>query len=294
MKIDLHIHSKCSDGRLTLNAIFKEAAKKGIGLISITDHDSINCQTDAKIMADKYGISYLYGLELSVNFSHPAYKDLRPISLDFLGYQYDIHSKPLVKKLNELREHRKKRAEQILNNINRELVRENLKEFTHKDIEEIEKSVGGAFGRPHIADYIVRKGIISSRQEAFDRYLIKCNVPKMPLTLMEASRLVKGAGGKLFLAHPNHPRGTSLINITTDIKEQQKIINETMIPYINGVECWHSAHDKETTDSYIEFARKAGLMVTGGSDCHQQPVLIGTVDVPDYVALQFDIHLSRN
>jgi len=292
MKIDLHVHSTCSDGRLTLNAIFKEATKKGVGLISITDHDSVDCQTDAKMMADKYGINYLYGLELSVNFPHPAYKDLKPISLDFLAYQYDIHYKPLVTKLNELRAHRKKRAEQILDNINRELVKQNLKEFTHKDLEEIEKSVDGAFGRPHIADYMVRKGITSSRQEAFNRYLIKCNVPKLPLTLIDASRLVKGARGKLFLAHPNHPRGTSLINITTDICEQQKIIYETMMPYIDGIECWHSAHDKESTESYIEFAKKAGLMVSGGSDCHQQPVLIGTVDVPDYVAQQFDIHLS--
>jgi len=106
---------------------------------------------------------------------------------------------------------------------------------------------------------------------------------------MEASKLVKEAGGKLFLAHPNHPRGTSLINLSTDIEEQQKIISETMMPYIDGVECWHSAHDRESTESYIRFARNNGLMVTGGSDCHQQPVLIGTVNVPDYVAQQFNI-----
>ena len=291
MKIDLHIHSRCSDGRLTLNAIFKEAVKKGLSLISITDHDSIDCQVDARMMADRYGISYLYGLELNVSFSPTGYKDMKPVSLDFLAYQYDIHSKSLVIKLNELREYRKKRAERILDNINRELVKERLKELTHKDLKKIEKSVHGAFGRPHIADYMVNKGIVSSRKEAFSRYLIKCNVPKMPLTLTEASRLVKGAGGKLFLAHPNHPRGTSLIKISADLKEQQKIINEIMIPYIDGVECWHSAHDQESTASYIKFAQANGLMVTGGSDCHQQPVLIGTVDVPDYVAKQFNIDL---
>ena len=59
MKIDLHIHSRCSDGKLTLNAIFKEAVKKGLGLISITDHDSIDCQVDARRIAERYGISYL-------------------------------------------------------------------------------------------------------------------------------------------------------------------------------------------------------------------------------------------
>jgi predicted metal-dependent phosphoesterase TrpH len=289
MKIDLHIHSRCSDGRLTPNAIFKQAVKKGLSLISITDHDSIDCQDDAGIMAKRYGINYLYGLELNVSFSPPGYKDLKPISLDFLAYQYDIHSKPLVVKLDELREYRKKRAEKILDNINRELDKQRLKEFTHNDLEKIEKSVHGAFGRPHIADYMVHKGIVSSRKEAFSRYLVKCNVPKMPLTLIEASRLVREAGGKLFLAHPNHPRGTSLIKISADLREQQKIIKQDMIPYIDGVECWHSAHDQKSTASYIKFAQETGLMVTGGSDCHQQPLLIGTVDVPDYVAKQFNI-----
>jgi 3',5'-nucleoside bisphosphate phosphatase len=289
MKIDLHIHSRCSDGRLTPNAIFKQAVKKGLSLISITDHDSIDCQVDAGIMAKRYGINYLYGLELNVSFSPPGYKDLKPISLDFLAYQYDIHSKPLVVKIDELREYRKKRAEKILDNINRELDKQRLKEFTHNDLEKIEKSVHGAFGRPHIADYMVHKGIVSSRKEAFSRYLVKCNVPKMPLTLTEASRLVRGAGGKLFLAHPNHPRGTSLIKISANLREQQKIIKQDMIPYIDGVECWHSAHDQKSTASYIKFAQETGLMVTGGSDCHQQPLLIGTVDVPDYVAKQFNI-----
>ncbi len=289
MKIDLHIHSRCSDGRLTPNAIFKQAVKKGLSLISITDHDSIDCQVDAGIIAKRYGINYLYGLELNISFSPPGYKDLKPISLDFLAYQYDIHSKPLVIKLDELREYRKKRAEKILDNINRELDKQRLKEFTHNDLQKIEKSVHGAFGRPHIADYMVYKGIVSNRKEAFSRYLVKCNVPKMALTLTEASRLVRGAGGKLFLAHPNHPRGTSLIKISADLREQQKIIKQDMIPYIDGVECWHSAHDQKSTASYIKFAQETGLMVTGGSDCHQQPLLIGTVYVPDYVAKQFNI-----
>ena len=290
--IDLHIHSNCSDGQMTLPEIFKEASKRDIVLLSITDHDSIDCQAEAKILADENGINYINGLELSVSFSHPEYRGSKPISLDFLAYHYDIHYRPLVIKLEELRDHRKKRAEKILENINNELVKENLQKFTHKDLEAIEQSVDGAFGRPHIADYMVKKGLVPDRQDAFDRYLVKCNVPKMPLSLIEASELVKGAGGRLFLAHPNHPRGTSLIKLTKDINRQQEIISELMLPYIDGIECWHSAHDMESTESYLKFARDFNLMVTGGSDCHQQPLLMGTVDVPDYVAEQFNIHLG--
>ena len=134
---------------------------------------------------------------------------------------------------------------------------------------------------------MVKKGIVSGKQEAFDRYLVKCNVPKMPLSLSEASGLVRGAGGKLMLAHPNHPRGTSLVSLTSSPDEQQKIIEETMLPYIDGIECWHSRHDPTTAESYLAFAGKLDLMVTGGSDCHQRPVLLGSVDVPSYVAEQF-------
>ena len=82
MVIDLHIHSKdCSDGRMTLEKIFKEASRRNVDVISITDHDSIDCQEPAEILADQYGIRYVCGLELNVSFSHPPYKDSKPISL---------------------------------------------------------------------------------------------------------------------------------------------------------------------------------------------------------------------
>ncbi|MBN1625206.1 MAG: PHP domain-containing protein [Deltaproteobacteria bacterium] len=278
---------------MTPQEIFKEASKRGVGILSITDHDSIDCQEEAKMLADEYHIIYFSGLELSVFFSHPSYMDSKPVSLDFLAYEYDLYYQPLVNKLKVLREHRKKRAEQILEKINQELIKENLQKFSHKDLEAIESSVDGAFGRPHIADYMIKKGIVSNKQEAFEKYLVRCNVPKMPLSLSEAHELVKGAGGKMILAHPNHPRGTSLVKFTTDLEEQQRIITEAILPYIDGIECWHSAHDRKSTQSYLEFAKNMKLMVTGGSDCHQQPLLIGTVDVPDYVAQQFGPHFVK-
>ena len=289
MKIDLHIHSSCSDGQMTVGEIFKEASKRNIDVISITDHDSVECQEEAALTAREYNIKYLHGLELSVLYSHPDYNNSKAISLDFLAYQYDIKNKPLFDRLDKLRIYRKKRAEQILEKINNELVIEGKEKFTSRDLESIENSVDGAFGRPHIADYMVKRGVVSSRQEAFDRYLVKCNVPKMPLSLEEASELVKGAGGKLFLAHPNHPRGTSLIKLTTDLDEQMGIISKTILPFIDGIECWHAAHDLKTVKAYEEYAKKHNLLMTGGSDCHQQPVIMGAIDIPAYVAEQFGI-----
>jgi hypothetical protein len=71
------------------------------------------------------------------------------------------------------------------------------------------------------------------------------------------------------------------------LAEQTGIIKEKMFPYIDGVECWHSRNTLETTNHYVAFTKENRLMMTGGSDCHQKPILMGIVQVPDWVADQF-------
>jgi predicted metal-dependent phosphoesterase TrpH len=267
MKIDLHIHTKtCSDGNLPIEEAFEEARNRGIDLISITDHDSIECQERAIALARKHGISYITGL---------------------LGYGYDIGNQELKSKLQLIKRHRKKRARQILENLNVEFDKEGITRFTGEDLKKIEDSVDGVFGRPHIANYLIETGIVKDIQEAFDKYLVKCDVAKYPLSLDEASRLIRNAGGILVLAHPNDPNGTSLVSITRDLDEQTKIMEEYMLRYIDGVECWHARYGERTTGHYIEFARKHDILMTGGSDCHQKPLLLGTLDIPAWVAAQF-------
>jgi predicted metal-dependent phosphoesterase TrpH len=289
MIIDLHIHSKSSDGAFTVENIVKEAKRRNIEFMSITDHDSIGCQRVASDLAGKAGIRYVSGVELNVTFSHPKYRAGKPVSLDFLGYQFDSENKDLSDKLSEMAIYREERAAKILNNLNAEFEKEGIQKFTKKDFEEIQASVDGTLGRPHIADYLVRKGIVRTRQEAFDLYLVRCNVPKYPLYLEEASKLVHNASGKIVLAHPNDPHGTSLVALTKLLPEQTAIIEESMLRYIDGVECWHSRNDAQTTGYYVKFAKEHGLIMTGGSDCHQKPILMGTVAVPDYVADQFSL-----
>jgi len=293
MIIDLHIHSKsCSDGNLTVEELVKEAMVRNIGLISITDHDSIGCQEKAMTLARKNGIGYISGVELNVTFSHPRYQNGKSISLDFLGYQFDIKNKELKDKLQQIAEYREERAAKILDKINAEFEKEGIEKLTKKDFKEIQDSVDGVLGRPHIADYLVRKGIVRTKQEAFDKYLVKCDVPKYPLYIEEASRLVRNAGGIIVLAHPNDPHGTSLVPLTKSLHEQTQIIEESILRYIDGVECWHSRNDALTTNHYIEFAKKHGLIMTGGSDCHQKPILMGKVKIPEYVAEQFRLQVN--
>ena len=285
MKIDLHIHTSTgSDGALPVEEVIQEARKRNIGFMAITDHDSVVAQDKAITLTKQYGIRYITGVELNVAFQPSKGK---AISLDFLGYNYDIHNKVLIEKLQMMREHREKRAQEIMNKINAEFKKEGRVLFTEQDMQNIRDSVDGAFGRPHIAAYLIKKGIVQDIQEAFDRYLVKCDVPKYPLSLAEASQLIHQAGGILVLAHGNDPGGTSLATITKDLRQQTRIIAESMLEYIDGLEVWHPRHDDATIAAYLKFTREHHLISTGGSDCHQKPIIMGTMTVPPTVARQF-------
>lgn len=291
IKIDLHIHSKDgSDGRWHLEEIFREASLRGINLISITDHDSISSQKIAAELAKKYEMLYVTGIELNVTFNHPEFTKGKDISLDFLGYGFDPANEILVSKLAELRKFREKRALIILESLNRELSKEGRELLSGDDIRKIQEGAEGTMGRPHIAGYLIEKGIVASKQEAFDKYLVKLNVPKMHLSIEEASHLIRGAGGLLYLAHPDDPNGTSLRAVSDDLSRQQKTIESSMLEHIDGIECWHSRLSANATDSYLAFARRHDLLVSGGSDCHQQPVLMGGLEIPAFVAEEFGIN----
>lgn len=282
MKIDLHIHTRTgSDGALPVEEVMREAHNRGLELISVTDHDSLAAQAPAIKLAKAYGIKYISGIELNVSFPIPQGKI---ISLDFLGYGYDINNQPLTDKLEQMRAHREWRAGEILRKINLELAAGKIPTLTAADMTNIRQSVDGAFGRPHLAAYLVQKGIVGSTQQAFDKYLVKCDVPKYPLSLPEASQLIRAAGGILVLAHPNDVHGTSLRSVTDDLEKQSQVILANMLEYIQGEECWHSRHDAVTSAFYFEFTCRHNLLATGGSDCHQKPVLMGTVNVPASVA----------
>jgi hypothetical protein len=290
MNIDLHIHTKTgSDGEYIVPEIFRESLRRNIKFLSITDHDSIAGQLEAIKLAKVHGIRYISGVELNVTFTYyePITAPKKTVTLDFLGYAFDIEAQQLINKLQYIQHHREERGKKILAKLNMELEKEGLIQLTEKDLSALRAAVNGTFGRPHIANYLVKKGIVKSVREAFEKYLVKCDVPKYPLYLKDASNLIHDAGGILVFAHPNDPQGTSLIKLTRSLQEQTAIIETEILEYIDGIECWHSRHDPATTRHYIEFSKKHNLIQTGGSDCHQRPVIMGTVKIPDYVTTQF-------
>ena len=79
-----------------------------------------------------------------------------------------------------------------------------------------------------------------------------------------------------------------MVTITRDLEQQTRVIEKYMLEYLDGLECWHPRHDKKTISHFLELAKKRKLIATGGSDCHQNPIIMGTLDLPDWVAKQFD------
>src|SRR4030067_3838085 len=103
MKIDLHIHTSTgSDGGLPIDEVFRAAGQRGIGLISVTDHDAIDHQGQAINTATEYGLQYISGVELNVTFPCRG----KSVSLDFLGYGYDYTDRTLLAELQLIKERR--------------------------------------------------------------------------------------------------------------------------------------------------------------------------------------------
>jgi len=169
MKIDLHIHTKTgSDGALSIEEVFREARKRKIELLSITDHDSIEHQGEAIELAGQHGIRYITGVELNITFPYQG----KGISLDLLGYGYDYQNRALKAKLRLIREHREKRARQIMENLNIEFIKERLPQLTEEDLRQMQEGVDGILSRPHIADYLVKRAsLATARRHSIDIWL---------------------------------------------------------------------------------------------------------------------------
>jgi len=286
--IDLHVHSReGSDGAWPLAAIFAEAVQRGIDFISITDHDSLEGQAQAAALAQALGITFITGIELNVTFFHAACNGGRSFSLDLLGYGFDPANPDLVAKLAALRDHRVNRAQVIFERVNYELGRQGVAPLSPQDLAAIQRQAEGSLGRPHIADYLVKQGIVRDRGEAFDKYLVRCDVPKLRMPPDEAAHLIRSAGGRVVLAHANDSNGTSLASVVPFMEDQLQLLVSVLAPFLDGIECWHSRHDAAATRAYMTLARDRKLLATGGSDCHQDPLLLGTVLVPEWVREQF-------
>ncbi|MDF1580167.1 MAG: PHP domain-containing protein [Desulfuromonadales bacterium] len=248
--IDLHLHSNCSDGIHPPETVVRMAADAGISAVAICDHDNIAACQAALTAGRAAGIDVLSGVELSV--VHDGIFDIH-----LLGYGFDPQHPQLVARLNEFQQFRQHRNAQIVDNINTR-----LRDHGHEPLnfDAVVSRAGGALGRPHIGRELIERGYAGSMEEAFQRYLVPCNVKKRFFPIDEAMALIHQAGGVAVLAHPAF--------IPIDDERFRHMLDNWVALGLDGVECHFGGVTRQRIDWYITEARRRKLLVTGGSDYH--------------------------
>lgn len=230
-----------------------QASRAGVAALALTDHDNTDGIDEAAAAAKKVGLGYLSGVELSTQWSD--YRDMH-----LLGYGFDHNHAELRYELGVFREHRLMRNRRIVENINNSLLAEGR---TPLDSGAIEASAAGSIGRPHIARALIKAGYVRSNDEAFDRYLVPCNVPKHFFPVDKAIELIHAAGGVAVLAHP--------FLISRDPGELKPLIRQLIEFGLDGVEAYHNSCRSDEKAWLLWLAGEYRLLVTGGSDFHGIP-----------------------
>lgn len=252
--VDLHIHSTASDGTLAPRDIIALALRVPLGAIALTDHDSIAGSREVLISGVPPDLGFLTGVEISAD-PPPSYPG--PGSIHILGYGIRLDDPELNRVLEKLQNARRDRNPRIISLLNKLGIAIRL--------EEVEKEAGnGQPGRPHIAKLMVRKGVVKTIDEAFDRFLGNgrpAYAEKFRIESSHAIELVNAAGGIPVLAHPG------LLELETN-EQLDEILQEMIAFGLKGIEVYFSEHSQEQTKRYAELARRYDLLMTGGTDFH--------------------------
>jgi 3',5'-nucleoside bisphosphate phosphatase len=252
--IDLHIHSTASDGSLTPAEILDYALKLNLAAIALTDHDSIEGAREALETGIPSSLNFLTGVEISA--AHPAFFPGSG-SFHMLGYGIQLDNHDLDRALHKLQEARKNRNPKILKRLN--------KLGFQLSMEEVQQTVGQCqLGRPHIAYAMMKKGYVTSVDEAFDKFLGKdkrAYVNKDRIGCEDAVNMIRSAGGIAVLAHPG------LLEIE-DENRLEALIRDLVKIGMGGIEVYYPEHSPGQIKQYMQLSKKYDLLMTGGSDFH--------------------------
>jgi predicted metal-dependent phosphoesterase TrpH len=249
-RIDLHCHSTASDGTLSPSELIRAGVTAGLDVMAITDHDTTGGWAEAAA-ARPEGLALVRGAELSCRWfgAEPA------IALHLLAYLFDPEEPLLAADLARLRLDRERRAEKIVDKLRADGV-----DISWPEVHRY--AAGGSVGRPHIAQALIRAGLVRTTNEAFaSRWLgARFFVPKADLDVFEAVRAVRAAGGVAVFAHPN---ATVRGRVVPD-----KLIVDLAEAGLFGLEADHEDHSPEQRAHVRALAADLGLVVTGSSDFH--------------------------
>jgi predicted metal-dependent phosphoesterase TrpH len=256
--VDLHTHTTASDGTYTPAELIREAARRGVRVLAVTDHDSVEAIVPAMLAAQAHApLEVVPGIEL--NTDEPGGE------VHVLGYFLDHGAGWLGDLLREFREERAARVHRIA---------DRLAALGHPiDAEEVLALVQeGSAGRPHVAQVMVRRGYVGTVREAFDRFLAAgkpAYVPHRTLSAREACEIIRRAGGLAVVAHPGfHQDPASMIR------------GLAATGLLDGVECYYAEHSSDQTARFLSLCHELGLVPTGGSDFHGSRVRAATLGQP--------------
>ncbi len=246
--IDLHTHSTASDGTLTPTKLIQAAALAGLRAIALTDHDTVSGASEAAAEAEHHGLQFFPGVELDIGYTHGSFH--------LLGLNLKPDSPELGSALAVIRENRTTRNLQMV-----AAIREAGIECSYDEL--IQIAGGTNVGRPHFARYLVQKGVVSTEQKAFERYIgdgKRFFRRRESIALAEALRVIHRGGGKAYIAHPLSLQMT-FTKLDTKLAEWKEL-------GLDGIEAYHSNATLDECRRLEKLAERNGLLVSAGSDFH--------------------------
>lgn len=248
MLVDLHMHSYYSDGSFSPREVVELAKKKGLGFISITDHNTIAAHDEFEKSCQELGINYVLGVELDCVFGER--------SIHLLAYQFKV-DEGLLEVI--------KRSRQQLDQMGVDLIQLMEKDYDQLSSTDYEaytynRRLGGFKGIHYLKDRGITESLMDGLKVYRDYGIFYSNYdfPRVE----EAIKHIHRGGGKAVLAHPGkYYRQSSLEDVRKDF-------NRLLQAGIDGIECYYPIHSDELTACCVDFCKQHDLMMTVGCDCH--------------------------
>lgn len=246
-EVDLHIHSSCSDGSDPVPALVEKLRRAGIRIFSLTDHDTVLGLGEARALVPE-DMVFLPGAEFSCAAG--------AIKCHILGYGFDPSDEGLLDMIRSASGLRRKKLRLRLDRLREE----HRIEFGRKELDWLFRQPSA--GRPHLAELLIRRGLVSSPREAFDRFLD--GMPSPRIDAGTAIRAILAAGGIPVWAHP-------FGETAKDFLTEEEVLDRLPVLEalgIRGLECYYSQYGGARSRFLLETARARGLLISGGSDYH--------------------------
>ena len=247
--IDLHTHTNCSDGTDSPAQLVNKAIAEGLTVLALTDHDTTSGWESAQktLRAD---LSLALGAEISCLTNDG-------ISVHMLGLLFDGAHSQMQEMLENTRDGRIPRARKIIELLNAGGIKISI-----EDVESV-KPAGATLGRPHIADALVKNGVVASRDEAFTDLLHNNSpyyVAHLAPTPEDAISMIRSAGGVAVIAHPFASLRGNILSVADFLPLKNA--------GLNGIEVNHRDQSNEERLSLLSIASDLDLVMTGSSDYH--------------------------